>query len=179
MLVVGGGNSAGQAAMFLSHHAASCRLMIRGGDLGKSMSRYLIDELESRPQIELMTYTEVVELKGETSLEAVVVADARTGERRELEAKALFVFIGADPHTDWLRGHVAMDEHCFLLTGRDAPGRAPRRAPGRWSVLPGDEPAGHLRGRRRPLGLDQARRLGGRARARWRCGSSTSGSPAR
>ncbi len=120
VLVVGGGNSAGQAAMFLSHHAASCRLMIRGGDLGKSMSRYLIDELERRPQIELMTYTEVVELKGETSLEAVIVADARTGERRELEAKALFVFIGADPHTDWLRGHVAMDEHGFLLTGRDA-----------------------------------------------------------
>jgi thioredoxin reductase (NADPH) len=122
VVVVGGGNSAGQAAMFLSHHAAGCRLMIRGGDLGKSMSRYLIDELESRPQVELMTYTEIVELKGETSLEAVVVADTRTGERRELEAKALFVFIGADPHTEWLRGHVAMDEHCFLLTGRDVPG---------------------------------------------------------
>ena len=122
VVVVGGGNSAGQAAMFLSHHAAGCRLMIRGGDLGKSMSRYLIDELESRPQVELMTYTEIVELKGETSLEAVVVADTRTGERRELEAKALFVFIGADPHTEWLRGHVAMDEHAFLLTGRDVPG---------------------------------------------------------
>ena len=117
VLIVGGGNSAGQAAMFLSHRAASCRLMIRGGDLGKSMSRYLIDELENRPQVELMTYTEIVELKGEPALEAVVVADKRTGERRELEAKALFVFIGADPHTDWLRGHVAMDEHCFLLTG--------------------------------------------------------------
>jgi thioredoxin reductase (NADPH) len=122
VLVVGGGNSAGQAAMFLSHHAASCGLMIRGGDLGKSMSRYLIDELASRPQIALMTFTEVVELKGESSLEAVVVADARTGERRELECKALFVFIGADPHTDWLRGHVAMDEDCFLLTGREVPG---------------------------------------------------------
>ncbi len=122
VVIVGGGNSAGQAAMFLSRHAAGCRLMIRGGDLGKSMSHYLIDELEHRPEVELMTYTEIVELKGETSLEAVVVADARTGERRELEAKALFVFIGADPHTDWLRGHVAMDEHCFLLTGRDVQG---------------------------------------------------------
>ncbi|MGO9891464.1 MAG: FAD-dependent oxidoreductase [Solirubrobacteraceae bacterium] len=119
VLIVGGGNSAGQAAMFLSQHAASCRLMIRGGDLGKSMSRYLIDELENRPQVELMTYTEIVELKGDPALEAVVVVDTRTGERRELEAKALFVFIGADPHTDWLRGHVAMDEHCFLITGRD------------------------------------------------------------
>ena len=122
VVIVGGGNSAGQAAMFLSRHAAGCRLMIRGGDLGKSMSHYLIDELEHRPEVELMTYTEIVELKGETSLEAVVVSDARTGERRELEAKALFVFIGADPHTDWLRGHVAMDEHCFLITGRDVEG---------------------------------------------------------
>jgi thioredoxin reductase (NADPH) len=119
VLIVGGGNSAGQAAMFLSQHAASCRLMIRGGDLGKSMSRYLIDELENRPQVELMTYTEVVELKGDPTLEAVVVVDKRTGERRELECKALFVFIGADPHTDWLRDHVAMDEHCFVITGRD------------------------------------------------------------
>ena len=123
VLIVGGGNSAGQAAMFLSHHAASCRLMIRGGDLGKSMSRYLIDELAQRPQVELMTYTEIVELKGEPSLEAVIVVDNRTGERRELEAKALFVFIGADPHTDWLRGHVVQDKDSFLLTGRELHGK--------------------------------------------------------
>jgi thioredoxin reductase (NADPH) len=122
VLIVGGGNSAGQAAMFLSQQAASCRLAIRGGDLSKSMSRYLIDELERREQVELMTYTEVVELKGSQSLEAVVVADARTGVRTELECRALFVFIGADPHTEWLRGHVAMDEHCFLLTGHDVQG---------------------------------------------------------
>jgi thioredoxin reductase (NADPH) len=122
VVIVGGGNSAGQAAMFLSRHAATCRLMIRGGDLGKSMSRYLVDELDQRPQVELMTYSEIVELKGQPSLEAVVVADKRTGERRELEAKALFVFIGADPHTDWLRGLVAMDEDCFLLTGRELQG---------------------------------------------------------
>ncbi len=122
VVIVGGGNSAGQAAMFLSQHAASCRLMIRGGDLGKSMSRYLIDELDRREQVELMTYGEVAELKGSDTLEAVVIADSRTGARSELECKALFVFIGADPHTDWLRGHVAMDEHCFLLTGRDVQG---------------------------------------------------------
>ncbi len=122
VLIVGGGNSAGQAAMFLSRHAASCRLAIRGGDLAKSMSRYLIDELDRREQVELMTYTEVLELKGENSLEAVVLADARTDARTELECRALFVFIGADPHTDWLREHVAMDEHCFLLTGRDLQG---------------------------------------------------------
>lgn len=122
VLIVGGGNSAGQAAMFLSQRAGSCGLAIRGGDLSKSMSRYLIDELERREQVELMTYTEVVELKGSQTLAAVVLADPRTGARRELECRALFVFIGADPHTDWLRGHVAMDEHCFLLTGRDVQG---------------------------------------------------------
>jgi thioredoxin reductase (NADPH) len=119
VVIVGGGNSAGQAAMFMSRDAASCRLMIRGDDLAKSMSRYLIDELNRREQVELLTHREVVELKGENGLEAVVIADNRTGEREELEAKALFVFIGAEPHTDWLRGHVAMDEHCFVFAGRD------------------------------------------------------------
>ena len=119
VVIVGGGNSAGQAAMFMSRDAASCRLMIRGEDLSSSMSRYLIDELERRERVELLTHREVVELKGEDSLEAIVVADNRTGEREELEAKALFVFIGADPHTDWLRGHVAMDDHGFLVAGRD------------------------------------------------------------
>ena len=99
VLVIGGGNSAGQAALFLSRYARSCRLMIRGGDLGKSMSRYLIDELDRHPQIELMTHSQVVALQGEHALEAVVVEDTRTGERRELDAKALFVFIGAEPHT--------------------------------------------------------------------------------
>jgi thioredoxin reductase (NADPH) len=122
VLIVGGGNSAGQAAMFLSQQAASCCLAIRGGDLAKSMSRYLIDELERREDVELMTNTEVVELKGSDVLEAVVLADSHTGERREVECRALFVFIGADPHTEWLRGHVAMDDDCFLLTGRDVQG---------------------------------------------------------
>ena len=121
VLIVGGGNSAGQAAMFLSRHASSCHLLIRGADLSGSMSRYLIDELDRREQVELQTHSQIVELKGESALEAVVIEDARTGTRRELAAKALFVFIGASPHTDWLRGHVAMDEHGFLLTGRDVP----------------------------------------------------------
>lgn len=117
VLVVGGGNSAGQAAIFLSQHAASCRLLIRGGDLGKSMSRYLVDEIERREGIELLTHSEIVELQGETALEAAVVADNRSGTRAELPAKAVFVFIGASPHTGWLDGRVAMDEDGFLLTG--------------------------------------------------------------
>ena len=124
VLIVGGGNSAGQAAMFLSQHAVSCRLLIRGDDLAKSMSRYLIDEIEQREQVEVITRREVVELTGEDALEAVVVRDTASGATSELGVKALFVFIGASPHTDWLAGHVAMDEHCFLMTGRDVQGEA-------------------------------------------------------
>jgi len=119
VLVVGGGNSAGQAAMFMSQQAASCRLMIRGGDLGKSMSRYLVDEIGNNDRVEIMTYHEVVELKGDQELEAVVVRDTRSGEHSELPVKALFVFIGASPHTEWLQGHVALDEDGFVLTGTD------------------------------------------------------------
>jgi thioredoxin reductase (NADPH) len=122
VLIVGGGNSAGQAALFLSQHSASCSLLIRGDDLGKSMSRYLVDEIERRPEIEVLTQCEIAGLKGETALEAVDARDRRTGETREIEATALFVFIGASPHTDWLGADVAMDEHCFLLTGRDVQG---------------------------------------------------------
>ena len=119
VLVVGGGNSAGQAAMFMSQHAATCRLMIRGGDLGKSMSRYLVDEIGNNDRVEVVTHHEVVELKGDQELEGVVVRDTRSGEHKELPVKALFVFIGASPHTEWLRGHVALDEHGFVLTGTD------------------------------------------------------------
>ena len=83
-----------------------------------------MDEIEQNEAIDVLCHAEVVALEGDDGLEAVVVEDTRSGERRTLPAKALFVFIGASPHTDWLRGHVAMDEHCFLLTGRDVPGEA-------------------------------------------------------
>jgi thioredoxin reductase (NADPH) len=120
VVVVGGGNSAGQAAMFLSQRSASTTLVVRGPDLGKSMSRYLINEIEDREQIDVLPNAEVIELKGtDERLESLVVRDTLDGAQREIDCKALFVFIGAEPHTDWLRGHVAMDEHGFLLTGRD------------------------------------------------------------
>jgi thioredoxin reductase (NADPH) len=123
VVVVGGGNSAGQASMFLSKHAANVRLLIRGESLEKSMSRYLIKEIEEQAGIEVLFRTEIVELgvNGEPALETITVKDLASGEQRRLEAKALFVFIGASPHTDWLSDHVAMDEDCFLLTGRDVP----------------------------------------------------------
>jgi thioredoxin reductase (NADPH) len=119
VLIVGGGNSAGQAAMFLSRHTSQCRLLIRGGDLGKSMSRYLVDQIDRSNMVQVCLHSEVVELGGERDLETVTVADTRTGEQSTVPARALFVFIGASPHTDWLEGQLATDDDGFLLTGRD------------------------------------------------------------
>lgn len=122
VLIVGGGNSAGQAAVFLAEHAAKCRLVIRGDDLGRSMSRYLVDQIERDPRLEVVTSSRIVALHGEGGLESVTTEDARSGERRDQPCKALFVFIGADPHTEWLSGKVAMDAKGFLYTGRDVDG---------------------------------------------------------
>jgi thioredoxin reductase (NADPH) len=119
VLIVGGGNSAGQAAMFLSGHASQCRLLIRGGDLAKSMSQYLVDQIERNDLVEVCLHSEVVELDGERELETVTIADTRSGERSSVPAKALFVFIGATPHTEWLEGQLDTDDAGFLLTGRD------------------------------------------------------------
>lgn len=124
VVIVGGGNSAGQAAMFLSSHAAHCRLLIRGADLGKSMSRYLVDQIERNESVEVVRHAQVVELHGEGDLEMVTIADGRSDERSQLAAKALFVFIGASPHTEWLQGQLATDRAGFLLTGRDVAGDA-------------------------------------------------------
>ena len=118
VVVVGGGNAAGQAAMFLSE-TSTCRLLIRGDDLGKSMSRYLVDQVERNPSIDVRKHTEVAGLHGEHELEALTVADNRTGERSQVASKALFVFIGASPHTEWIDHQLATDKAGFLLTGRD------------------------------------------------------------
>lgn len=119
--VVGGGNSAGQAALFLSTQASHVRLLIRHDDIGKDMSRYLVDRIERTPAIEVLPHTEVRELLGEGGeLESIVVDDTRTGERRELPTRRLFVFIGAEPHSQWLGDELALDSHGFVLTGADA-----------------------------------------------------------
>jgi thioredoxin reductase (NADPH) len=117
---VGGGNSAGQATVFLIEHAARVRLLLRDGDLRKSMSRYLADRIEHSAGVEVLFHTEVRELLGETVLEALIVEDNQTGQRRRLEASALFVFIGAEPHTQWLQDELALDDRGFVLTGADA-----------------------------------------------------------
>ena len=121
-MIVGGGNSAGQAAMFMSEEASQCRLLIRGGDLGKSMSRYLVDQIERNDSIEVLKHSQVVKLAGERELDSMTIEDSRSGERTELPARALFVFVGASPHTEWLDGQLATDAAGFLLTGRDLQG---------------------------------------------------------
>jgi thioredoxin reductase (NADPH) len=121
VVVVGGGNSAGQAALFLAQSAARVWLVVRGDDLGENMSRYLVDRIERSKRIEVLLQHEVKELLGETSLEGVVAEDTRSGSRRTLEAAALFVFIGAEPCTAWLAGGLAVDRHGFVLTGEGGP----------------------------------------------------------
>jgi thioredoxin reductase (NADPH) len=119
VVVVGGGNSAGQAAVFLSrrqdvHH------VIRGTSLDATMSRYLIDQIERDPRITVHYRSQVKALMGANVLEAVVIESA-DGERTELPACGLFSFIGAEPNTDWLNKCVQVDEDGFILTGSDVP----------------------------------------------------------
>lgn len=117
--VVGGGNSAAQASLFLAQHASLVRLLIRHDDLARDMSRYLADRIARNPSIEVLAHMEVRELIGDGKLEALVVEDNQTGQRRRIEARALFVFIGADPHTGWLGDLLALDDLGFILTGTD------------------------------------------------------------
>ena len=119
VVVVGGGNSAGQASLFMGKYTSRVRLLIRGDDLAKDMSRYLVDAVEHCPAIEVRRHTEVRELVGDDELEEIVVEDNRTGERQTIKARALFVFIGAEPHTAWLGDQLKLDGRGFVLTGSD------------------------------------------------------------
>src|SRR5450755_322802 len=120
VVLVGGGNSAGQAAVFLSGHARKVYMIIRGGGLGASMSRYLIERIEATPNIELMFNTEVVALDGaeDGSLERVRWRSRLGGDEITAEIRNLFLFVGADPATDWLGGcGVTVDRGGFVVTG--------------------------------------------------------------
>ena len=125
VVVVGGGNSAGQATVFLSRYARQLTLVVRGEALEDNMSRYLADRIRRLPSVEILLHNEVRELQGDGHLDAVVVADRHTGDRRRVPARALFVFIGAEPHTGWLGGKVALDRHGFVLTGPAAAAQLP------------------------------------------------------
>jgi thioredoxin reductase (NADPH) len=120
--VVGGGNSGGQAAIFLADHVAQVHLVIREDKLTANMSYYLADRIERNPKVEVVLNTEVAELVGERVLEQVVVRDRETGETRTLGARSLFVFIGAQPHARWVGDGVALDDNGFVRTGPDAIG---------------------------------------------------------
>jgi thioredoxin reductase (NADPH) len=119
VVVVGGANSAGQAAVFLAQHVSRVQLLVRGDDLAAGMSRYLVDQIEATPGIELHCRTELRELHGDGALAAVTVEETSTGATRTLDAGAAFVFIGADPCTGWLRDAVATDDDGFVVTGND------------------------------------------------------------
>ena len=117
--IVGAGNSAGQAALFFSAHARSVTILCRGDRLEKSMSRYLVDQLATRPNIDVMFGTEVAAVHGVDSLEAIDVRSAATGEASQLESGGLFIFIGADAETAWLPPEIALDPRGYVLTGSD------------------------------------------------------------
>jgi thioredoxin reductase (NADPH) len=118
-VVVGGGNSAGQAAVFLAGQARKVYLVIRGDDLYKNMSSYLARRIEQTPNIEILFNTGVRRMSGEGHLGEVELVNTRTGEVRTLKTPALFSFIGAVPRTDWLPPEVERDDRQFILTGAD------------------------------------------------------------
>jgi thioredoxin reductase (NADPH) len=119
--IVGGGNSAGQAALFLSRSSADVHLIIRGETLETSMSRYLIDQIERNPRITVTPGTQVTALLGKDQLEGVELLDVGRQRTSALAVRGLFVFIGAQPSTQWLAGQLAEDTRGFLLTGSNIP----------------------------------------------------------
>jgi thioredoxin reductase (NADPH) len=117
--IVGGGNSAGQAAVFLSERSRHVYLLVRGAGLSESMSRYLIRRIEESPGITLLTYTQVEALEGDTCLERVRWRNSKTGEVTTKPIPHLFLMTGAIPNTAWLDGCVALDDKQFVKTGAD------------------------------------------------------------
>ncbi|HET6232129.1 MAG TPA: FAD-dependent oxidoreductase [Longimicrobiaceae bacterium] len=128
IVIVGGGNSAGQAAMYLSRFSRRVHVLIRGGDLGKSMSRYLVDRIERAENVEVHTFAEVIAVDGNGVLQGVTVRCNATGEEIRIGARALFLFIGARPNTHWLDGCVHLDRTGFVVTGQALPEEIRRSA---------------------------------------------------
>jgi thioredoxin reductase (NADPH) len=117
--VVGGANSAGQATVHLARHAEQVTLLVRGGSLTEGTSTYLMQELERAGNVAVRLRTEITEVHGAGRLEALTIRDRDTHATEPLAAAALFIMIGAEPHTDWLAASVERDDRGFLLTGRD------------------------------------------------------------
>jgi len=119
--LVGGANSAGQAAVYFSRYARTVTMLVRGANLDDEMSRYLVDQIKNTPNIKVRLRTTVVEVHGESRLEAITIFDAAKNQKETLSTNALFIFIGALPHTEWLQNVVQRDDHGFILTGPDLP----------------------------------------------------------
>jgi thioredoxin reductase (NADPH) len=148
--VVGGGNSAGQATLHLAKYASRVTHLLRGGDLGESMSDYLVREIERRENVIVRPHSEILQGEGITTLERIVILDRTTGLCTTEDAKIVFVYIGADPHTEWLAGVVERDEHGFILTGTHPPREAAtsdaaRPALSMETTMPGVFAAGDVR----------------------------------
>jgi thioredoxin reductase (NADPH) len=133
VVVIGGGNSAGQAAIFLAETAAKVFMLVRGKTLSETMSRYLTQRITTHPLIELHLETELVSLEGESRLERVTWFDRLSGERMTRDIRHVFVMAGASPRSEWLRGCVALDRQGFILTGRDLDPILPE-APRQWPL---------------------------------------------
>jgi thioredoxin reductase (NADPH) len=117
--LVGGANSAGQAAMYFSLYAAKVTMLVRGESLANSMSQYLIEQIDSTDNIEVQTHTEVAAVHGENNLTGLTLLNNQTGVTAEVATKSLFIFIGAKPETEWLHGLVARDPRGFIYAGAD------------------------------------------------------------
>lgn len=124
VIVVGGGNSAGQAAVHLARFARSVTILVRRPDLTATMSAYLIHEIEFSPRIQVVGDSHIVNGGGEAALEWVEIENLHTRERVRRDVRGLFLLLGAEPRCDWLSPEVARDERGFVLTGRDVPQRA-------------------------------------------------------
>jgi thioredoxin reductase (NADPH) len=131
--VVGGGNSAGQAAVYLARFAEHVTVLVRGGSLGAGMSAYLVDQIAATPNITVRVRATLAAVHGERTLESIDVDDAAAATRETLPAAAMFVFIGQAPRTEWLGGTVVRDEAGFVVTGRELT-RAGEQVPG-WTLL--------------------------------------------
>jgi thioredoxin reductase (NADPH) len=132
LIVVGGGNSAGQAATFLARQARHVHLLVRASGLAESMSRYLIRRIEECPNITLRTRTEIEALEGDGRLERVTWRNTQSGERETRDIRHVFTMAGADPNTAWLKGCVTLDEKQFIKTGLDL--RPEELAAARWPL---------------------------------------------
>jgi len=134
VIVVGGGNSAGQAAVYLAQTARKVHILVRSRALSETMSRYLIQRITENPGIELHCKTEIVALEGDTQLERVTWLDKQTGETSTHDLRHVFIMAGASPRTEWLQGCVALDDKGFILTGRDLDDPAGIAPPTAWPL---------------------------------------------